>query len=96
MTLSVGEAWRAEQILSGVLRSPVEDLLDHEEWVVVLEGSAELEIEGELEVLRRGDWIKLDPGVRHRVLSTTRGTSWLAFHLGPEGPKTNQNGPTES
>lgn len=79
---SAGSVWRVEQILSGSLLGPVEDLLDHEEWVVVLEGGAELEADGEREVLRAGDWVRLGPGVPHRVLSTQPGTSWLAVHVG--------------
>jgi cupin 2 domain-containing protein len=80
--LSDGGAWRVEQILSGSLPTPVEDLLDHDEWVVVLEGGAELEVDGEREVLGQGDWVRLCPGVPHRVLSATPGTSWLAVHIG--------------
>jgi hypothetical protein len=82
VTLAAGSVWHIDQILSGALARPVEDLLDHEEWVVVLEGGAELEVDGEREVLRGGDWVRLGPGVPHRVLSTLPGTSWLAVHLG--------------
>jgi cupin 2 domain-containing protein len=85
--LSAGSTWRVEQILSGALVRPLEDLLDHEEWVVVLEGGAELEVDGEREVLRGGDWIRLGPGVPHRVLSTQPGTSWLAVHVGAGTPQ---------
>jgi cupin 2 domain-containing protein len=84
--LSSGEDWRIEQILSGVLAEPVDDLLDHEEWVLVVEGSALMEVDGRPVGLARGDWIRLGPGIPHRVLTTQPGTSWLAVHLPPGTP----------
>ena len=81
--LASGPGWRIEQILSGRLAAPVEDLLDHEEWVVVLAGAATLDIDGVGESLAAGDWLRVRPGVPHRVVSTQPGTSWLAVHLGP-------------
>lgn len=86
VTLSSGDRWRVEQILSGQLAASVDDLLDHDEWVVILEGRAELEVEGEVESLERGDWVRLVPGVAHRVLSAEPGTSWLALHVGTDAP----------
>jgi cupin 2 domain-containing protein len=81
--LASGQGWRIEQILSGRLAEPVADLLDHEEWVVVLAGAATLDVDGVPEALGAGDWLRLEPGVPHRVLSTQPGTSWLAVHVGP-------------
>jgi cupin 2 domain-containing protein len=78
-----GAGWRIEQILSGRLAAPVEDLLDHEEWVVVLAGAAMLDVAGVTQTLETGEWLILGPGVPHRVLATEPGTSWLAVHLGP-------------
>jgi cupin 2 domain-containing protein len=56
-----------------------------DEWVIVLEGEAELEIEVEPSTrrLRKGDWIFLPAHCRHRVVSTApdRPTIWLAVHL---------------
>jgi hypothetical protein len=48
-----------EQILSGVLDESVDYDQDHDEWVVLLEGSAELEVSGERLVLEPGDWVLL-------------------------------------
>jgi cupin 2 domain-containing protein len=81
--LASGAGWRIEQILSGRLPEPVADVLDHEEWVVVLAGAATLDIDGVPEALEAGDWLRLEPGVPHRVVSTQPGTSWLAVHVGP-------------
>jgi cupin 2 domain-containing protein len=58
---------------------------DDDEWVVVIAGEAELEIEGEraLRRLRRGDWLFLPAHCRHRVVGTAedRPTVWLAVHV---------------
>ena len=57
------------------------------EWVLLVEGRAGLDVEGEgapLE-LGPGDWLELPPGCRHRVAWTDprRETVWLAIHFGP-------------
>jgi cupin 2 domain-containing protein len=56
------------------------------EWVVVLSGSAGLKIEGEGEVrvLRKGDYLHIPAHRRHRVEWTETGapTIWLAVHHG--------------
>ena len=74
-----------EQILSSDAVEPVTYDQDHDEWVVVLGGSAAIQIEGEDDVeevwLDGGDWLFLPARVRHKVVHTTSGTSWLAVHL---------------
>lgn len=56
----------------------------HGEWVILLAGSAGLEIEGEaaIRTLAPGDWINLPPHCRHRVAWTDgeEVTVWLAVH----------------
>lgn len=69
-----------EQILSGEV-DPVDYLQDRDEWVVVLDGSAVLEVDGERHELVRGDWIFLPAGTPHRLVSTEAGTNWLAVHI---------------
>lgn len=67
-----------EQILSGRLDAPGEYLQDHDEWVVVIEGGAVLEVAGVAHDLASGDWFLLPAGVPHRLVSTEPGTSWIA------------------
>ena len=71
-----------EQILSGRLEQPVSFLQDHDEWVVLLHGSARLDVDGSEFELGPGDWLFLPAGCPHTVLETQPGTSWLAL-LGP-------------
>jgi cupin 2 domain-containing protein len=80
--LASGPGWRIEQLLTGMLSAPIEDLLDHDEWVVVLSGGAVLDIDGDVVTMGAGDWIHLRAGVPHRVRSTEPPTSWLAVHVG--------------
>ena len=54
---------------------------EEDEWVVLLEGEATLEIEGKAKVLQRGDMLFIPAQTPHRVLSTRHGTLWLAVHL---------------
>jgi cupin 2 domain-containing protein len=84
--LVAGEGVTIEYIRSGVLEAPVEYLQNHDEWVAVLEGSAELEVEGAHVSLTAGDWMLLPRGTPHRLLQTTAGTSWLAVHYLGDDP----------
>jgi cupin 2 domain-containing protein len=70
-----------EQILSGRLDAPVDFLQGHDEWVVVLEGGAHIEVHDETIELGAGDWVLIPADAPHRVMKTQRGTSWLAVHL---------------
>jgi cupin 2 domain-containing protein len=70
-----------EQILSGELPEPVDYDQDHDEWVVVLGGAAEIEVDGERLSMEPGEWVFLPRRTPHKVLRTGRGTSWLAVQL---------------
>jgi cupin 2 domain-containing protein len=69
-----------EQILSGPLPAPVDYDQSHDEWVLVLEGAAVLEVAGERFGLDQGDWMLLPANVPHRLVECRPGTSWLAVH----------------
>jgi cupin 2 domain-containing protein len=56
-----------------------------DEWVVVLSGSAVLEIDGDTVTLDEGEWVHLPAEVPHRVIGSAAGTRWLAVHSPPEG-----------
>jgi len=70
-----------EQILSGVIDGPLDYEQDHDEWVVLLAGSAELEVGGELFSLEEGDWLVLPRRTPHRLVTAAPGSNWLAVHL---------------
>jgi len=81
--LATGRGFAVEQILTGRLGAPVEYVQDHDEWVVVVDGAAVLEIEGAEHALTRGDWILLPAALPHRLVRAEPGTSWLAVRGAP-------------
>ena len=70
-----------EHIVSGAGVEPVEYEQDHDEWVLVLEGSATLDVAGSVVHVRTGDWLFLPAHVTHTVASAEPGTRWLGVHV---------------
>ena len=54
---------------------------EEDEWVVVIEGAAVLDIDGHEKILRRGESLLIPAHTKHRVLQTENGTVWLAVHF---------------
>ncbi|WP_454710673.1 cupin domain-containing protein [Cupriavidus nantongensis] len=82
---------KIERIVSNGQASPPGFWYDsaEAEWVLLLSGSAALEIEGQAGEHRMapGDWLHLPAHCRHRVAWTdaTQPTVWLAVHYGRGG-----------
>lgn len=80
---------RIERIVSTGQATPAGQFYDQDwsEWVLVLQGSAQVLFEGEAKprLLRPGDYFHIPPHVRHRVEWTDleRPTVWLAIHYLP-------------
>ena len=78
---------RIERIVSTGQAMPEGQWYDQggDEWVLLVEGAARLNIEGEREdrELSEGDWILLSAHCRHRVTWTRAEppTVWLAVHF---------------
>jgi cupin 2 domain-containing protein len=84
-TVLSAEALRIEQIVSRGQSSPAGFWYDQEnpEWVILLKGSATLQIEGEADVeLSAGDYLLVPARLRHRVQSVSEDAVWLAVHFG--------------
>lgn len=79
LVVRLGEV-RVEQIVSGHLPAPETFCQDTDEWVVVLDGSARLEVAGTVHHLQAGDWVLLPAGTPHVLHETAPGTRWLAVH----------------
>lgn len=78
---------RIERIVSTGQSSPEGFWYDQDwdEFVLLVEGAATLQIEGEPDRdLSPGAWVMLPAGTRHRVAATAAGrpTVWLAVHIG--------------
>jgi len=54
---------------------------DEDEWVVLIEGSTTIELEGEIHTLLKGESLFIPARTTHRVLQTRHGTVWLAVHV---------------
>jgi len=79
---------RIERIVSNGQASPPGFWYDSadDEWVLVISGSAEVEIDdGTVHALGAGDWLQLPAHCRHRVARTdaAQPTIWLAVHVTP-------------
>lgn len=76
---------RIERIVSRGHVTPVDQpyMQDWDEWVMILEGSAELFLEGTgLRTLAAGEHVLIPAGTPHRVTYTADPTIWLAIHIG--------------
>jgi cupin 2 domain-containing protein len=80
------KSFRVERIISGGQGSPPGFWYDQawDEWVVVLEGWAVVQLQEPEEVVRlsTGDWLMINAHRKHRVLATSQkpATIWLAVH----------------
>ena len=70
-----------ERIVSSANITPKKYVQSQDEWVVLVRGHAELEVEGEVVGLKSGDHLFLPSGTAHSVKSASEGALWLAVHL---------------
>jgi cupin 2 domain-containing protein len=84
---------RIERIVSSDQPEPTIYCQEHDEWVCLLQGEAELWLDGERIALYAGDHLLIPAHTPHRVLRTSRNPLcvWLALHIHPD-PKTTDNG----
>lgn len=85
-TLLAHRHLQIERIVSSAHITPTEYVQTQDEWVVLLQGQALLEVAGQRVELVRGNHLFLPAGTPHTVLSTSEGALWLAVHLHPAGP----------
>jgi cupin 2 domain-containing protein len=72
-----------ERIVSSPRPEPVLYEQAWDEWVLLLAGEANLELDGDAVRLRAGDHLLIPAGLPHRVLATSDEPRclWLAVHL---------------
>ena len=86
-TLLINASGRIERIISNGQATPdgIWYDQDKDEWVLLLQGSAGVLLEGEEEpvTLLPGDYLLLPAHCRHRVVWTEKNTQtiWLAVHI---------------
>lgn len=70
-----------ERILSSA-RIPLQEYRQiQDEWVLLLQGSATMDVDGETLQLNSGDYLFLPSGKPHTVTEVSEGAIWLAVHL---------------
>ena len=72
-----------ERIVSSSKVTPQACVQAQDEWVLLVRGEAELDVDGALHRLRAGDHVFLPAGTPHVVRRTSEGAMWLAVHLHP-------------
>ena len=79
--LAQSEIFRVERIVSNRASSPDGFWYDQEEdeKVWVLQGEAQIEFEGEVAFLKKGDGLLIKRHVLHRVRRTSEDCVWLAI-----------------
>lgn len=80
---------RIERIVSHGQITPADQpcVQGHDEWVLLLAGSARIDMAGSETALAPGDHLFIPAGAVHRVVFTDleQPTVWLAIHLGEDG-----------
>ncbi len=75
-----------ERIVSSAEFTPHTYVQPQDEWVVLLQGEATLQVDGEAITLAAGDHLFLPAGTPHSVEQASAGALWLAVHLHPVEP----------
>ena len=80
-TLFAKEDLRIVRIASGEVDGVQEFCQEDDEWVIVCEGEAWLEIAGAKKELKKGDFCYIPAHTPHKLLRVQPGTLWLAVHF---------------
>lgn len=80
-TLFKNERLTVSRIVSSDRLEPKLYCQEVDEWVVLLEGAATLRIGTELKTLNKGEFLHIPAHTPHEVLSTLKGTLWLALYI---------------
>lgn len=72
-----------ERITSSAQVTPAAYVQPQDEWVLLVRGTATLEVNGEARELAAGDYLFLPARTPHSVRRVSEGALWLAVHLHP-------------
>ncbi|MFO0571143.1 MAG: cupin domain-containing protein [Polyangiaceae bacterium] len=79
-TLATIGGSRVERIRSGGALESMRYSQEHDEWVVLVAGHADVEVDGERCSLGPGDWLLLPAHTPHALLETSPDAVWVAVH----------------
>jgi cupin 2 domain-containing protein len=72
-----------ERIVSSGTQPPGQYCQPHDEWVLLLRGTATLQVGTESVSLKAGDYLTLSANLPHEVTRTSENALWLAVHIPP-------------
>lgn len=72
-----------ERIISSAATKPTAFVQEQDEWVLLVQGTAVLDIDGAAKSLKAGDYVFLPANTPHAVKQVSEGALWLAVHLHP-------------
>ncbi len=70
-----------KRIVSNTLKTPQTFRQDVDEWVIVLQGCAKLEMDGIIHKLKKGDSLFIEANKEHTLLKTKQVVVWLAIYI---------------
>ena len=84
-TVMANDLLSIERIISTGQKTPEDQWLeqDKNEWVILLQGEAEMQFEGEeSKILSSGDYLHIEKNTKHKLLRTSAEPEciWLAVH----------------
>ena len=68
-------------IVSNTLQTPQTFQQSCDEWVVVLQGCAKIEMDGIIHKLKKGESLFIEANREHRLLKTKKIVIWLAVYI---------------
>jgi len=80
-TLFKGKSIEITRIVSSDKIEIKEYNQEKDEFVILLEGNAKLEIKGVIKELKKGDSLYIPAYTKHKVVQTSKGALWLAIYF---------------
>ena len=72
---------KIKTIVSNTLQTPQIFSQECDEWVVVLQGCAKIEMSGAVHKLKKGDSLFIPANTKHTLLKTKKVVVWLAVYI---------------
>ena len=72
---------KIKTIISNTLSIPQTFTQECDEWIVVLQGCAKIEMDGIVHKLKKGDTLFIEANKPHRLLKTKKVVVWLAVYI---------------
>jgi len=80
-TLFEKEGVEIKSIVSNTLSTPRDFISDKDEWVVLLQGCAKIEMGDTTYKLKKGDTLFIPANTKHTLLKTKKLAYWLCIYL---------------